>query len=173
MDDFDVIFQQATQSLDTEYFQLPIAEGTPVYRERVYCYELYHQMRSRWPLETEYRLNGEIDKRTHPVLADARGVGSIPDFLVHVPGDMDYNYAIIEVKRSEANRSEIRNDFIKLNSFLTRGRYQRAVFLIFGEGAASVAKSALSFLDTQPNSSSIEIWHHSEVGQPATRIHAA
>src|SRR5262245_39939149 len=39
----------ATADIDQEYFQLPIHGGGPVYRERVYCYELYHQMRRRWP----------------------------------------------------------------------------------------------------------------------------
>jgi hypothetical protein len=54
--------------------------GLPAYRERVYCYELYHQMRRRWPLNCEYSLNGEVDKRGHPYLQarpDLRSV--IPD----------------------------------------------------------------------------------------------
>ena len=30
------------------YFQLPVADADALYRERVYCYELYHQLRCLW-----------------------------------------------------------------------------------------------------------------------------
>ena len=38
---------EATARVPLHYFQLPVAEREdPIYRERVYCYELYHQLRT-------------------------------------------------------------------------------------------------------------------------------
>ena len=45
-EDFNLLLdliRDATAALDAHYFQLPVAELEDViYRERVYCYELYH-----------------------------------------------------------------------------------------------------------------------------------
>ena len=65
MNELSEILSTATGSVERAYFQLNIDGGDPVFRERVYCYELYHQMRSRWPSSSNYVLNGEIDKRAH------------------------------------------------------------------------------------------------------------
>lgn len=62
------ILSRATRDIAPEYFRLNINGGDPVYRERVYCNELYHQMRVRWPYDTAYCLNGEIAKAAHPIL---------------------------------------------------------------------------------------------------------
>jgi hypothetical protein len=43
MADFSDILRAATSQIGEEYFCIAIAGGNPVYRERVYCYELYHQ----------------------------------------------------------------------------------------------------------------------------------
>ena len=46
----------------------------PIARERVYCYELYHQMRSiqendnKYPSLCKYILHAEIDKSGHPII---------------------------------------------------------------------------------------------------------
>ena len=57
-DEFNTKFLTASQAVDTAYMQLPISGADPVIRERVYCYELYHQLRmDDWP-ELPYRLNG-------------------------------------------------------------------------------------------------------------------
>ena len=45
MDELTQILEQATAAIASEYFRLPVWNADPVYRERVYCYELYHQMR--------------------------------------------------------------------------------------------------------------------------------
>jgi len=75
MHELDEILQRATAAISGEYFLLPIHGADPVYRERVYCYELYHQIRLCWPAaeECSYRLNGEIDKGGHPYFADEEG----------------------------------------------------------------------------------------------------
>lgn len=79
---------------DEHYFKIGEAESTELkYRERVYCYELYHQLRNRLGDSYTYKVDGELDKRGHPVIKPC-----IPDFVVHVPSRMDRNLVVVEVK---------------------------------------------------------------------------
>ncbi len=65
----DEILRDAAAAIGPAYFQLPIAgKESPIYRERVYCYELYHQMRQRWPPDSPFTLGGEVDKQGHPLV---------------------------------------------------------------------------------------------------------
>jgi hypothetical protein len=168
MNELSEILRAATACVDPIYFHLNIDGGDPVFRERVYCYELYHQMRKHWPAGCPYFIKGEIDKRAHPIL---RGLGADqakPDLLVHMPGAMAGNYAIIEVKHSTA-ASGVRKDLKTLDLFLRNVGYQRAIYLIYGweanaNGVARIQAIASEFPELLP----IEVWLHSEVHQFAT-----
>jgi hypothetical protein len=138
MEQLTQILQEATAAIAGEYFRLPIHGGDPVYRERVYCYELYHQMRLRWPQAGPFWLNGEVDKRLHPYFAD--GTAPKPDLLVHEPGTGN-NYAVIEVKSSRAADAGIRKDLRTLTRFKNEFGYRRAIYLIYGAEAADTASS--------------------------------
>lgn len=159
MDNFDQIFVEATAELPSEYFYLPMHNAPAMYKERVYCYELYHQLRRRWPEATPFRLNGEVDKARHPDFSKRR---MIPDFLVHEPGTKN-NYLVIEVKRCDAEELD---DFDNLRWFLNYG-YQRAIWLVFGQEAARCAATELALLNDRDM---IEVWIHEESTQPARRI---
>src|SRR5438105_4632194 len=98
MQELTSLLETATAAIEPSYFRLPIDGGDSVYRERVYCYELYHQMRSRWPRHCSFSINGEIDKAAHPILRLLGADRTKPDLLVHQPGSMAGNYAILEVK---------------------------------------------------------------------------
>ncbi|ODU04000.1 MAG: hypothetical protein ABS89_04105 [Thiobacillus sp. SCN 63-1177] len=168
MNEFTDILQAATAGVEAMYFHLSIDGGDAVFRERVYCYELYHQMRENWPTESQYFLNGELDKSAHPILRELGADHAKPDLLVHTPGAMAGNYAIIEVKHSTAPKG-IRKDLETLDLFVRKVGYQRAIYLIYGHeaNARSVGKIkaiADEFHDLVP----IEVWLHSDVGQPAT-----
>jgi hypothetical protein len=129
MENLDRILQDATAAVEDNYFRLHIdGADAPIYRERVYCYELYHQMRCRWPAPDNcpFYLNGEVDKRAHPILSKL-GVGGIPDFLVHGPGDMGRNHAIIEVKSSNVRNSGIAGDLRKNRVFASGGIPRRRI----------------------------------------------
>jgi hypothetical protein len=39
------LLSRAASQVTDEYFQLPVVDADAVYRERVYCYELYHARR--------------------------------------------------------------------------------------------------------------------------------
>ncbi len=164
------IIRVATAKIDRKYFHLSIDGGDDVFRERVYCYELYHQMRKNWPTGSQLVLNGEIDKQGHPFFKKLAKGYAKPDFLIHLPGSMaeKHNHAIIEVKHSIDDEG-VRKDLRTLNLFIRKVRYTRAIYLIYGPNAdengfikiKSIADE--KFEDIGP----IEVWLHKEVGQPA------
>lgn len=104
------ILREATAAIEREYFLLPIHGADTFFRERVYCYELYHQMRLRWPRDCPYFLNGDVDKQSHPYVQGANHPK--PDMLVHVPGTGN-NYAILEVKSLDAPGAGLRKDLLR------------------------------------------------------------
>lgn len=166
MGELSRILGDATASIERTYFQLNIDGGDPVFRERVYCYELYHQMRSIWPPDDHYVLNGEVDKRAHPILREL--TNAKPDFLIHTPGSMAGNYAIIEVKHS-TERAGIQKDLTTLDLFVREVGYQRAIYLIYGwEEDKETVKKISAVAGEFPELVPIEIWLHPTVGQRAT-----
>lgn len=171
MQELDTIIAAASSRVAQVYFRLPIYGSDPVSRERVYCYELYHQMRRDWPDGCLYVLTGEVDKRNHAAMG-ALGVNlEKPDFLIHNPGNMDDNHAIIEVKPAHAEPREIRKDLETLTLFRQGPEYDRAIQLFYGyaepdELMARVHAAAAHV----PDSAGIQIWHHAEVGDLAERI---
>lgn len=129
----------ASSQVGPDYFQLPVAgQEDPEYRERVYCYELYHRWRAHWPDGFPFTLGGEIDKSGHPLI---RG-GAKPDFLVHVPGRMT-NLLIVEVKPFNRPWADMVIDLKKLTRFRRNlvppgqpGNYHAAYFWVYGLQAA-------------------------------------
>lgn len=126
----------ASSQIPADYFQLPVAGAEePQYRERVYCYELYHRWRNHWIDDFPFSLGGEVDKRGHPLI---RG-DSKPDFLVHVPGRMR-NLLVVEVKPANVELARMADDLKKLTRFRRElrdefgnpGNYHAAYFWIYG-----------------------------------------
>ena len=121
---------------------LPVAGSDPQYRERVYCYELYHQLKCHWDSSFGFSICGEIDKRGHAYVRGKYLDNIKPDFLIHQPGKMDStsNLLVIEVKPATANEEEMRKDLRKLTALrrdLTNGHgapanYNYGVFWIYG-----------------------------------------
>lgn len=104
---------EAAALVSAEYFQLPVAgKEEPEYRERVYCYELYHNWRRLWPAQSEFSLSGEVDKQGHQLIRSL----AKPDFLVHVPGQMR-NLLVMEVKARNASPTRLADDLKKLIAF--------------------------------------------------------
>jgi len=118
------------------------------YDERVFCYELYHQIRMLMdkyykehpPQEgkTTICLQAELKKRHigNVIKLLLRGIPLskeyIPDFLLHSPrpGNFDYQLLIMEVK-SDPNLSwsSIKSDLAKIQEFIAHYFYQQGVFL--------------------------------------------
>lgn len=170
MEQLSQIIQEASAAIGQEYFLLPIDGAAPVYRERVYCYELYHQMRLRWPGDSPYRLNGEVDKSAHPYFQGLNAGQPKPDLLVHQPGGGQYNHAVIEIKSVVGQ--DIQKDLETLSLFRNQLRYERAIFLIYGaildhELTERVQRYAAKVVQLAP----IEVWLHAAPTAPAVLSH--
>ena len=171
MKELTAIIKKATAGVGRKYFCLDIDDGDPIYRERVYCYELYHQMRLRWPTRTKFYLNGEVDKAAHPILKELGADNVKPDLLVHQPGYGKGNHAVVEVKYPKARADGIRTDLENLSLFKRKVSYKRAIYLIYGDRAANVAKRVIGIaekvqkFELEP----IELWLHKESGKSAVR----
>ena len=161
----------ATSRVVREYFQLPVADADAVYRERVYCYELYHQLRCIWE-GFPFSLGGEIDKNGNPHFENGPYARAKPDLLVHTPGDMDQNLAAVEVKPATADLGDMRNDLRKLTWFCRHARYFRGVFLVYGEAGEPEALSSKlrRAADTGIELVLLECLYHRHVGERAQRI---
>lgn len=113
------------------------------YGERVFCYEFYHQLRKLIDREREGNpeflqgslLQGEVEKMQIIELIDRFGLNRLsgeyaPDFLMHTPGNANHHPFVIEVKcENDVTPNKVLLDLRKLNEFVTRYNYLRAIFL--------------------------------------------
>ena len=162
------ILSIAASQVTDEYFQLPVVDSDAVYRERVYCYELYHQLRSLW-VAFPYSLGGEVDKAGHPHFRGELYAKAKPDFLVHVPGEMDHNLATVEVKPATADANALRADLQKLTWFCHHAHYFRGLLLSAGEaGERSILRETLRrAVDHQVDCAVVITHYHRNIGQHA------
>lgn len=160
------LLRAATAAMDGIYFLLPIAEGTPIYRERVYCYELYHQLRTVWPDDFPYSLGGEVDKSGHALMRKRGITRGIPDLLVHGPGYMENNLVIVEVKAADRiTPKNLSTDLNKLTRFVGKADYEMGIYLVYGgtpETIHHVQALATEWRDAVPGRSLAKVslyWH--------------
>lgn len=96
MHDFHELLRVATSCVDQCYFETEIlgnnSQRMKVYRERIYCAELYHQMRKIWPQDGTLVLHNDYDKSGSQFFAGKSVRGVKPDFLIHTPGDIKKTY---------------------------------------------------------------------------------
>jgi hypothetical protein len=129
------VLQDAIRRLRDPYFALPIdGQPVPIYRERVYAYELYHQLRCVWPEKSSFVVSGEVDKSGHPFFREGLLENAKPDLLVHSPGRMSGNLIVIEIKRVAASAEELAADLRKIGSFCRGAQYHLGVLILFGVG---------------------------------------
>ena len=179
---FSDLLKEASKEVTEDYFKLPFAgqndEVEHAYRERVYCYELYHQMRCLWSRfhnPDKLTLTAEVDKRGHKHFIGTLLDSKIPDVLVHVAGNMQNNHAVVEVKTAKATREKLSEDLIKLNDFMSMasGAYRHGILLIFGasNGIKEKVIDACKIAEVaRPGHRQIEVWIHDKVGAPACEL---
>lgn len=150
------------------YFLVPRYAEQPVLRERVYCYELYHQLRCHLGDNYEFTVHAEIDKRGQEIVAEKVGPYTNPDFMVHIPGaglDHEFQLAVIEVKTTAwIDLGKIETDLNKLRVYVEEVGYQRGVFLVFGLKNRRKVKNLLENIHIPPNVS--VFWHYEVGAQP-------
>lgn len=142
-EDFIDCLKKAGKNMkDEHYFQLEVAESEDYFfRERVYCYELYHHLRNVLAEDFPYKLDGEVDKGGHPIIHSYQ-----PDFIVHKPGNMK-NLAVIEVKPLTVKNhlKRLDHDLRKLKYFRCDDPdYKYPIMLIYGDGRSELSKKIIS-----------------------------
>lgn len=129
---------KAAGAIDKEYLNLKTTyEPKGIVRERVFCYELYHQLR-KLNLAQELKLNGEVDKRGHTDFdkEDRRN----PDFVFHVPGTHLNNTIVMEVKGALSKPKKVIKDFSTLHLFVSKYDYEAGVFLLYNHTIQDLRK---------------------------------
>lgn len=174
---FERMLSEAASRVDALYFQLPVAQlADAIYRERVYCYELYHQLRIRWN-GFAFSLGGEVDKSGHPLFRGGPYAQAKPDLLVHEPGNMGRNLACVEVKPCIRPVAEFAEDLKKLTWFCHHAEYYWGIFLVYGADDDETPELGLlrarlreAAGDRAIDLERICLMHHRRVGEQAARI---
>ncbi|MDP3059033.1 MAG: hypothetical protein Q8N36_06210 [bacterium] len=132
---FLALIQNALDAVDQEYYAItPTYAPLGIVRERVFCYEYYHQMRliQKEDKLTEFSIHGEVDKRGYRLFdPDAR---RNPDFIFHIPGSMNNNMVVIEVKGKIGSRYKrsVFKDIQTLSRFTnTQHMYHLGLLIIY------------------------------------------
>lgn len=168
---FLTVLQEATAVIPAEYFQVPVADREePIFRERVYCYELYHQMRLILDSLEEghglkrYTLSGEVDKQNHPIIRRCA-----PDLIVHEPGNMGHNLAVVEVKSANGDVAGIRKDLETLTYFVSdEVRYDLGVHLVYGGTEKQIDIFVTEFKEAAVEN--LTLYWHREPGEEAISL---
>jgi hypothetical protein len=172
-DRFLAWLSQATALIGPEYVSVSTAGSeTPRMRERVYSYELYHQLRCIAGDSGPLRVMGELDKRGHATISAAVA----PDLVCHTPGAMTDNALVVEIKSAYAPISGVRKDLGNLTFFRSEAHYGRAILLVYGPTARvariqAVARAYARDGYGRPiDIALIELWWHGTVGERARHL---
>ena len=111
------ILLQAFQAIQVIFLSYPRADGERGHGERIFAYELYHQLRNIIPLE-QVVIHGEYVK-IPGVVAGLEGRIE-PDIIIHHPGDFESQDLAIEIKANPAtiNKNSVLQDLRKVRSYL-------------------------------------------------------
>lgn len=154
--------EQATQAIGESYFLLPIAgNDRPIKRERVYCYELFHQLRIALQ-DSQLTLTGEPDKRGRPDFPPIN-----PDFILHIPGNHEQNTAAVEVE-CRVDLRHLVKDLRNLKIMRGLG-YSTLVLLLFSNRSVPWPKLTQAASEADIDIGEIVVLLHRAVGQAATR----
>lgn len=152
----------ASCQIGNEHFLLPIAHrDRPIKRERVYCYELYHQLRIALH-HSPLTLTGEPDKRGHPDFPNIN-----PDFIFHTPGHHTNNTAVVEVE-CRLSKTHLAKDLKNLKIMRSKG-YQTLVLLLFAVTKVPWPRLELAAAEAEIDLGEIVVLLHRAAGESATR----
>ena len=155
----------ASRHIGTNYFLLPVAgKVNPTKRERVYCYELYHQLRIALN-GTSLTLTGEPDKRGNPDFSSGKQPN--PDFILHTPGHHQDNTAVIEVECSPSKKHLIKD--LKTLKLMKDKGYQVLILLLFASNEVPWQRLKLAASEAEINLDEIVVFLHQAADTAATQ----
>lgn len=124
---YTCFLKEALSKIDQSYYRV-LTTYDEIVRERVFCYEFYHQMRLCEENYNLSKLHAEIDKSGHGEFKTEDRKN--PDFIFHNPGTMSGNQVIIEVKGNIDG--DMFKDFETLTTFCKDYQYKLGYFILFG-----------------------------------------
>lgn len=132
--------------------------------ERVFCYELYHQMRLLKDNPTDYRNQFQSDGTQNIIISSeiAKNIidgqrKSYPDFVFHNDNNHDNNddtcqFAAIEVKLAGSPSEGVTSDIIKLHKMVTGIlQYQIGVLIYIGSDTNKFRKKINKIIENNTN----------------------
>lgn len=164
--DIEGLLKCATKGIAAEWFSITNSDENNKLKERVYCYELYHQLRLL-ACGNKLLWQCEIDKSGRTKFKREK-----PDFLLHVPNS-EVNHLVMEVKTSDSRFEGWKKDVETLIRFLDEHDYKKAYFLIFGSKDPSRRLKKLgdnSSGEAKASVSKIEVWWHKNPKEEATKL---
>lgn len=153
------IIKNALTMIGPAYYKVKTTyDPSGIVRERVFCYELYHNMRCLLGKNGDLVVHAEVDKNGHKDFA--RGDQKNPDFVFHVPGEHRRNTLVVEVKGTIGRISGILKDFRTLDRFMSYYRYEAGVFVLYNHTlndlvACKNFKKILPLLQRSPSATQI------------------
>ncbi|NOQ26786.1 MAG: hypothetical protein GQ564_15605 [Bacteroidales bacterium] len=117
MIDFKYLIKEALTNVGEIYYKQPtVKDGEFKYGERVFCYELYHQLRCMQERFKDLVISGEAVKSKFQ--SQDLENNKMPDMLIHNFGMHENNEVIIEAKTDVRSvKKDIEKDFEILNTF--------------------------------------------------------
>lgn len=129
------------------------------YGERIFCYELYHQLRlgilkftKKNLISDNLKIQGEARKMNIINLLDNIGLDSfstdkIPDLIIHSPTDSENQLCIIEVKcKGNLTQNELYTDLKKLDIYCNSLKFENAYFISINSSCKHI-ENLISDLD--------------------------
>jgi hypothetical protein len=92
-------FKNALLRVAPDYFCVGLPDGSQAYQERIFAYELYHQVRLQFT--EHWYVNGEFRKGLSLVPRVNRRDWVIPDLVIHQPATIENNLVAVEIKSSQ------------------------------------------------------------------------
>ena len=147
--------------VDKKYCQWEYQDGSSQKIERVFAYELYHQLRKLTnsnPKYKELRIDGEISKEVYQEIETCGLLNLHSSKRRHFSPDMVIHYgqtnrkeesqiAIIEIKTREISNSNLIDTILKLNHYIRVLNFQYAIFISVNTEINKVSKQLRYFFD--------------------------
>lgn len=137
-------------------------------RERVYCYELYHQLRQAKALEPLI-LMAELDKQGNPAFRTTKKPK--PDFILHITGTNEHNSTILEVE-CKPGIAHLRKDMKTLKLMQTHG-YKELVLLLYGMNTVPWRQINLAALEAGLSKKDFKVLLHRSPCEAAVLMQSA
>jgi hypothetical protein len=132
--------QEALSNLDWDFVtpsRIDYSGATPVkiaeqtWQERLFAYEIYHQLRLLWAEHPALRAHCVIHAEVRKGYQNIANFDYMPDFLFHLP-QPGQNRAVAEVKLAARSSTDIAADLTKLCHFHEEFEYDDLIEILVG-----------------------------------------